>query len=99
MRYFKRKMYVLLIFALWLGMMYCGLMIAGHYIPGLPKSSVPVSTLVSVMYWIVPILIIVVVFWYFSPGPTPGTNKKLTRRQKKMVADAIKDKKNAETSP
>lgn len=94
MRYLKRKMYALVAVGLWLGMMRCAYVIASFYVPALPKLGQSLDDAVTMMYWILPIWIIILILWYFAPARPPGVGENLTSRQKKMIKQAQKALKN-----
>lgn len=91
MRYLKRKFYALLALGIWLVMMRCAYVIASHYVQGLPRLGQSLEGAVSMMYWLLPAWIIILIFWYFAPVKTTVAGQKLTKRQKKMIKRAKRE--------
>jgi Na+/H+ antiporter NhaC len=91
MRYWKRKFYALVAIGLWLYMMRCAYVIASYYVPALPRIGPSLDNAVSMMYWALPVWVIVLVLWFFAPTPMPGTADKLSRRQRKMIKQAQRE--------
>ncbi len=90
MKYLKRKLYFLLCILLWLGILRSSAIVFCNSIAWLPDLPYSTQRELDLLYWLLPLWLIGILFWFMSPQKMlGGGNEKLTRKQKVMLAEAL----------